>query len=348
MVFALTLWLVVVMIWTSTVRAQEKLGTQVMGVAIPQLRRLSEQFMMPVPGVPGGIDVLKVEVQRPGKHPLAILTHGTAPDSAERARVTPWHYLSQATWFARRGYVVLVVVRRGYGRSGGKQEDTEFGECDAKGKFVKEGQASAEDLRAAANYAAQMPEVDASTIISVGVSAGGFAQVALSADPPPGLKAAISFAGGRGSDGKGHNCNLTGLLSAFDLFGQKSRLPMLWIYAENDHWFPPAMAREFDAAFKKGGGDDEFEIEPPFGDEGHHFFDNVRGWSPIVGRFLQEHALLGLSQLIPEPPIPPVVYPPGLGDKALAAFPNFLVTKPFATDGAGGWVSSTGQLSGNR
>ena len=36
-------------------------------------------------------------------------------------------------------------------------------------------------------------------MIAVGPSAGGFASVALTADPPPGLAAVISFAGGRGS-----------------------------------------------------------------------------------------------------------------------------------------------------
>src|SRR6202042_1426723 len=98
-------------------------------------------------------------------------------------------------WFARRGYVVLIVVRKGYGRSFGDQ-DGKFGGCQSRGSFVEAGEDSADDLRAAAKYAEEkLPEVDAGTIVSAGVSTGGFAQVALSADRPAGLKAAISFAG---------------------------------------------------------------------------------------------------------------------------------------------------------
>src|SRR5271154_2790959 len=83
------------------------------------MRWIEHEFLMPVRGAPQGIDVLQVEVERPGKHPLAILTHGTAAERTDRATVTPWIFLPQAIWFARRGYVVLVVVRKGYGRSFG-------------------------------------------------------------------------------------------------------------------------------------------------------------------------------------------------------------------------------------
>jgi dienelactone hydrolase len=204
------------------------------------MRWTEREFMMPVRGAMQGIDVLQVEVERPGKHPLAILTHGTAAERMDRATVTPWLFLPQAIWFARRGYVVLVVVRKGYGRSTGDQ-DGKFGGCQTggRGSFVEAGEDSAEDLRAAAKYAGEkLPEVDVGTVVSAGVSTGGFAQVALTADPPPGLKVAISFAGGRGGDGKEHNCDLGGVVSAFQHFGKKSRIPMLWIYSENDHWFP--------------------------------------------------------------------------------------------------------------
>jgi dienelactone hydrolase len=151
---------------------------------------------------------------------------------------TPWGEFSQAEWFAERGYVAIVVVRRGYGRSGGQQDSTSGG-CGARlGSFYQTGEASADDLRAVMDFARSLPEVDADTIVSAGVSTGGFAQVALSADPPKGLKAAISFAGGRGGDGHEHNCNLSGVIDAFNDFGKAAHkhgdLPMLWIYSENE------------------------------------------------------------------------------------------------------------------
>lgn len=314
----------------------------------PVAMRWSErEFMMPVRGAAQGIDVLQVEVERPGKHPLAILTHGTAAERTDRATVTPWLFLPQAIWFARRGYVVLVVVRKGYGRSFGDQ-DGKFGGCqNGRGSFIEAGEDSAEDLRAAAKYAEKLPEVDAGTIVSAGVSTGGFAQVALSADPPPGLKAAISFAGGRGGDGKDHNCDLGGIVSAFQHFGKKSRIPMLWIYSENDHWFPPVMAHKFDEAFRAGGGMDQFVMVPPYREDGHGYYYDIGGWTTVVEDFLRGHDLLTLTDLMPAPPVPDVAPPASLTDRGKAAFRTFLIMGPnkaFATNGAEGWGMSYGQF----
>jgi dienelactone hydrolase len=312
-------------------------------------RWTEREFMMPVRGAMQGIDVLQVEVERPGKHPLAILTHGTAAERTDRATVTPWLFLPQAIWFARRGYVVLVVVRKGYGRSSGDQ-DGKFGGCQTggRGSFVESGEDSAEDLRAAAKYAGEkLPEVDVGTVVSAGVSTGGFAQVALTADPPPGLKAAISFAGGRGGDGKEHNCDLGGVVSAFQHFGKKSRIPMLWIYSENDHWFPPAMTHKFDEAFRAGGGMDQLVMVPPYREDGHAYYYDVAAWTPIVEDFLRGHDLLPLPNLLPAPAVPNVAPPAGLTDRGQAAFRTFLIMGPgkaFATNGAEGWGMSFGQF----
>ena len=132
-------------------------------------------------------------------------------------------------------------------------------------------------------------------MISAGVSSGGFAQVALSADPMPGLKA-ISFAGGRGGDGAGHNRDADGVQGAFRGFGKHSRVTKLWTYVENDKWFPPKLAIRFDEAFRKGGGTDEFVMVPPDGEDGHHFYYNVAKWSPIVDGFLRGRDLLPLGE----------------------------------------------------
>jgi poly(3-hydroxybutyrate) depolymerase len=144
------------------------------------MKWVAREFVMPEPGLFGGLDVLKVEVDRPGKHPLALLTHGTATDPVERSHVTPWSFMPQAIWFAQRGFVVLVVVRKGYGRSSG-QEDGVHGGCQKSwgGSFTESGEESAADLRAAIKFAGTLPEVDPDTVVSAGVSTGGFAQVAL-------------------------------------------------------------------------------------------------------------------------------------------------------------------------
>ncbi len=41
---------------------------------------------------------------------------------------------------------------------------------------------------------------------------------------------------------------------------------MLWIYAENDKFFNPALAKQFQDAFSKNGGDAELVMAPAFGE----------------------------------------------------------------------------------
>jgi len=317
----------------------------------PPVTLVEKEMWVPAPNAfPRGLDVLEVYADRPGRHPLVVLTHGTSDKEEDRMHVTPWSQLGEALWFARRGYVAIVVVRKGYGRSGGVRDGSHGGCGSRSGSFEEAGEASAEDLKAVMKFARTLPEVDGDTVLSAGVSTGGFAQAALVADPPKELKAAISFAGGRGGDGHEHNCNLGGLIDAYSAFGRGARkhgaLPMLWIYSENDHWFPPAMARQFEAAYIKGGGQEQFVLAPPDGEDGHHLYGHTAAWSETVEEFLKAHDLLPLGDVVlpaPEPPkIPP---PPGLQEKGQEAWRRFLLggpAKAFAINGQGEWGLAQG------
>jgi dienelactone hydrolase len=299
-------------------------------------RLVQKEMWVPAPqAFPNGLDAVEVYVDRPGRHPLVVLTHGTSDKPEERARVTPWAQVNQAQWFARRGYVAIIVARRGYGRSGG-QQDSSNGGCGSRGSFAQTGEASADDLRTVMTFGQSLPEVDPETMLSVGVSTGGFAQVALSADPPKGLKAAISFAGGRGGDGHEHNCDLGGVIDAFRYFGKDAHkhgdLPMLWIYAQNDHWFTPAMAQKFDEAYKKGGAANQFVMAPPDGEDGHHLYGHVAAWSDTVTAFLKAQNLLPLGDTVlpaPEPPNLPM--PATLADADKDMWRRFLLAPPYKT-----------------
>ncbi len=334
--------------------AQEAVTPQPAAPSTPArstVQLVQKEFYAPAPGAnPPGLDVLEVYFNVPGKHPLAVLTHGTSDDPLVRAHVTPWGQQSQAQWFARRGYVVFVVVRQGYGRSGGKQDSSKGG-CNAHGSFTEAGEASAADLGAIMRYAATLPEVDANTIVSVGVSTGGFAQVALSADPPPGVKAAISFAGGRGGDGHEHNCDLSSVIGAFGSYGKSAHkhgdLPMLWIYSQNDHWFTPAMAGKFEDAYTKTGATNQFVMAPPDGDDGHHLYAHVAAWSDTVEAFLKAHNLLPLGDtLLPEPQVPNLPMPPGLQAKDEETWKRFLLAAPYKAlvldDSGKLWIGAAG------
>jgi dienelactone hydrolase len=226
------------------------------------------------------------------------------------------------------------VVRQGYGKSGGKQDGTHGGCGTRGGSFQEAGEASAADLAAVMRYEATLPEVDATTIVSAGVSTGGFAQIALSANPPPGVKAAISFAGGRGGDGHEHNCDLGGVIGAFASFGKSAHkhgdLPMLWIYSQNDHWFTPAMAQKFEEAYTKNGATTQFVMAPPDGDDGHHLYGHVAVWSDTVEAFLNAHNLLPLGDtVLPAPQAPNVPMPAGLEAKDEDTWKRFLLAAPY-------------------
>ncbi|MGO9336845.1 MAG: dienelactone hydrolase family protein [Terracidiphilus sp.] len=282
---------------------------------------------------PGGLDALLVYADLPGKHPLVVLTHGSSRKTEEHAEVSSWQELPQALWFARRGWVALVVVRRGYGTSGGDPDSNHAGHCPAT-DYEEASRYSAEDLRIAIDFARSLPQVDASRIVAAGVSTGGLATVALTAKAPPGLVAAINFAGGRGSKADHDVCNPGDLISAYRDLGKTSRTPMLWIYAQNDKFFWPELAQKFDEAFRSKGGQDQFVLAPAVGEDGHSLFRHVSAWSDTVDAFLKARNLTPLPELLPEVKAPDVPPPAGLSEAGLQAFQSYLLLGPhkaFAT-----------------
>ena len=206
---------------------------------------------------PRGLEAVLVRPDAPGRYPLVLLNHGSPRIRANTPRMSPSAMSLQAMEFARRGWAAVIVMRRGYiGDSGGSFSES-FGSC-SNPDYVSAGRASADDLKAAIAALTQRPDIDGTRVVSVGYSAGGFATVALTADPPPGLLAGISFAGGRGSQSDDVVCGSERLVAAFATFGQRSRIPMLVGYAENDHYFGPGLAQKFKDAFSGAGGNVEF------------------------------------------------------------------------------------------
>jgi dienelactone hydrolase len=291
----------------------------------------------------GVLEALFVRPSEPGRYPLALLAHGSPRSPADRTNMTPLGMLPQALEFARRGWAVVVVMRRGYGASDGGWAEA-FGSCDNP-NYVAAGTAGAADLKTTLEFVSHRPDVDPTRMIAVGVSAGGFATVALTADPPPGLVAAISFAGGRGSQESDKVCRPDHLIEAFRAFGKRSRVPMLWVYAANDHFFAPALAQQFKAAFTSGGGRVDFVAAPAFGEDGHNLFSpaGIPAWTPDVEAFLQRQNLTLRTTPLPLPP-PAVAAPRELGANGQKAFATFLIDAPhkafaLSPDGFFGWQS---------
>jgi dienelactone hydrolase len=255
---------------------------------------VEHELRIPAPGAgKQGLEAFMVRPSGPGPHPLALLNHGSPRAGSDRRKMSPQEMLPQAREFARRGWTAVIVMRRGYGNSGGNySEDAQ--PCSRRPDFYGSGIQSANDLRAAIAYLSSLPEVDRTRIISVGRSAGGFATVALTAKLPAGLVAAISFAGGRGSPAEDEVCNSGDLIEAFGRFGKTSRVPMLWVYAQNDHFFSPHLAAQFYKAFTSAGGRAQFVSAGPFGTDGHRLFSEMGTpiWAPMVDAFLRKQNLV--------------------------------------------------------
>ena len=235
-----------------------------------------------------------------GPFPLAVMNHGIAIGEKERGFYPLVEFRDAAFWFARHGYFVVAPVRYGVTAVDVPERGhfsllfAHVGKCDNpnfRGPGLMIATLDQWVIDFMKSEATVMPE----KAIVVGQSGGGWGAIALSSLNPSSVRAIITFAAGRGGrvDGKpNNNCAPDKLVDATREFGRTSRIPMLWIYAENDTYFGPDIAKRMHEAFTAAGGNAEFHVLPPFGSDGHFLIsspDGVPIWSPLVSRFLDEH-----------------------------------------------------------
>lgn len=231
-----------------------------------------------------------------GPHPLAILNHGSPPGgAADRARMTA-RYAAAAAQFVEWGFVVVSPLRRGYGDTGGTWVES-YHACDDP-TFYEAGLETAKDIAAAVRYARALPDIDASRVLLVGQSAGGWGVLAAATRTDVEVKAIVNFAGGRGGmrDQKpDNNCAPDKLVKAAGDYGAQAKRPSLWIYTENDHFFAPTLSKRMAAAYRNRGGQASYVLLPAFGSDGHTLFgakEGVERWRQPVRDFLREQKLL--------------------------------------------------------
>jgi dienelactone hydrolase len=306
-----------------------------------------------IPVTISGSDRVELEamVVRPDDrlpHPLVVINHGSPRSADDRPAVTPYGMWPQAVAFARRGWVAVAFLRRGYGRSGGEWAET-YGSCSHP-DYARAGRAGASDIAAVAKFMMTESYVSKDKWISAGHSAGAFATVALTADPPPGLAAAISFAPGRGSTSADAVCGEPQLVAAFAQYGKTSRVPLLWVSSENDHFFGSRLVPRLTGAFSAAGGNLTYIKAPSFGSDGHQLFsaaDGVPVWSPIVDRFLTANHLVFRGHPM-DIPTPDVAAPASLSARGRAAFKTYIESGPnkaFAVAGGQRFGWATGRRS---
>lgn len=297
---------------------------------------------------PRGLEAVLVRPADGRRYPLALLTHGSPRGDADaRAKMTPGRYQAQAIEFARRGFAVLIVMRRAYGLSDGAYAEG-APQCGPP-QYLRSAFESARDLRAAVEAMRTRTDVATEGMIAIGQSAGGLAAVALAANAPPGLAAVFNFAGGRGSRGDNDVCGEDALVEAFGTLGRTSRVPMLWVYAENDLYFRTELARRFHDAFQAAGGNAKFIAAPPFGRDGHTLFtaSGAALWIPMVDAFLRDQNL-GSRTLLPPPSADALPPPAQFSERGRASFKQYVLAgehKAFAVSKSGRYAWRAGLRS---
>ena len=221
-----------------------------------------------------------------GPFPFVVLNHGRF--SADRARTPRWRYIDTSRWLVKRGYVVLVLTRRGYGDTGGADVERSFN-CNNP-SYQEAMSGGVDSVLSAVEYAKTLPFVNSDRFVVMGQSVGGFLSVGVGAVNPKGLVAIINFAGGHGGRSDrdpGNPCATERLKRVCADAGKTSRIPALWVYTENDQYFGPVHTKEWHQAFSAAGGKADFRLLPPFARDGHTLFTSgSKIWRPLVEEFL--------------------------------------------------------------
>src|SRR5437868_10808343 len=233
----------------------------------------------------------------PGPFGAVILNHGVSASARERARESSDLLINAAAVFARRGYVVVMPLRRGFGATGGDMAE-DPGSC-SNPDYKSAEQNAADDVMVAYNYARGLPYIDGNRMILAGQSAGGMvALYTAGTRQPQGLQAVLAFAAGRGGDpdiNPGIPCAIEPVARIFDMIGKSIRVPVLMNYAENDLFFSPKVSRQWYERLNASWTDAEYALQPAFGKDGHYLFGDtlgVRYWLPTVETFLARHNIL--------------------------------------------------------
>jgi dienelactone hydrolase len=236
-----------------------------------------------------------------GPFPLVVMNHGVTLNQRERGFFPLVEFRDAAMWFARKGYMVVAPTGSGYGAAALDDPErglyslfySKIGSCDNP-NFRDAGLALALMDKWIIDYMTDQKLIVPDNVVVVGQSAGGWAGIALSSRNLPSVRAIITFAAGRGGRVGGkpnNNCAPDKLVEATGAFGRTARVPMLWIYAENDTFFGPALSEKMHEAYTSAGGRVEYHMLPPFGSDGHFLIDSANAiplWAPLVSQFLDK------------------------------------------------------------
>lgn len=233
------------------------------------------------------LDATTFQPDGEGPFPLAVFTHGAARNAP---RDGPYDFRPDAAirWFLARGYAVAVVIRRGYGRSEGQRSVVED---ESSPRLIKLIDERAHDITSAVGYFKDQQFVVADDIVLVGFSAGGNSVLTTASKAPRGVRGIIAFAPGSATINRNELTHADLMERVFREYGSTAKLPVLWIYTENDEFYSPKLAKFFFEAYtSESDAKQELAILPLEGENGHDLFLRDEGpkvWGPVVELFLE-------------------------------------------------------------
>lgn len=233
----------------------------------------ARRIVVRIEGRPVQLDTLVVKRKgAQGPLPVALITHGKPPDRVSMGDMRPDRLRPQARDMARRGWMAVAVMRRGFGQSDGPPApDMSCAQLTLTQRFQRDAQ----DLAGVLAEVLKRPDAQQSAI-AMGVSAGGAAVLALAAMQPPGLKAVVNISGGL----RVEQCterSENALVDTVRAFGPRTTIPALWIYADNDSFFSPKLVDRMYEAALETKMDVRRVTLPAMGNDGHDIFSNAPG-----------------------------------------------------------------------
>jgi dienelactone hydrolase len=237
-----------------------------------------QQWLLPTPDPDTAAHAVLYRPPGDGPFPLALIAHASTQNVLRRAQMPQPEYRALAAWLVARGFAVLVPERPGHGATGGRYLEDQGG-CD-EAEYSRSGYATADSISAALNYLRGQPFVRPDGAVILGHSAGGWGALALAGDRRQGVAAIIAFAPGRGghaNDVTNQVCAPHTLIASAAEFGEDAQVPVTWLVAANDSYFPPDLSRRLADAFRGKSGKVEFRVLAASGGEGHWLAESEAG-----------------------------------------------------------------------
>jgi dienelactone hydrolase len=259
--------------------------------------RAQEPRMVPVT-VDGERVRLEMRVYEPASGapaPTLVFNHGSTGWGTDPTSFTrPLDFPEIARFFAARGWAVVIPARRGRGGSEGRYDEgfwpnRALGYACDPALSVAGADRALRDVEAAMGAILAIPFVDPTRVVIGGQSRGGILSVAYAGGHAGQVKGVINFVGGW----NGSRCEHATTINQ-SIFVRGARYPgdTIWLYGDDDRFYPLSHSRANFEAFRAAGGRGTFhELPPEFG--GHYIWRRPDRRGPLLEEYLKG---LGLSR----------------------------------------------------